>query len=376
MTESESKASRSLLDRFVRLCEVPSPVYNERRIADVVSAELRRLGLEVTEDDVAAKIGAGAGNLLTRIPGQGDGWLMLCAHIDTVPHEGSVEVELADGVYRSKGNTILGADNKASVAVLLELAARWAESPPPLGIELLFTVAEEDGLRGAKEFDVSKLRAPFGYVFDHPTPIGEVIMATPTYKRLLAEFDGKESHAGVAPELGHSAIAAAAAAIAEMKLGRLDEETTANVGVISGGTATNVVAGHCRIDGEARSLDDAKAAETIGAMVEACSFAATEHGCDVDVSVEEMFRGYRQERNLPAVDVAFAALASRGHEPYEAVTGGGSDANAFVAAGFECVNLGNGTLAPHTPEESVPASAIVEMLGVAEAIAEEAAKRC
>jgi tripeptide aminopeptidase len=364
-----------LLDRFVRLCEIASPVYHERAVADAVSDELRRLGLEVTEDDVAERIGAGAGNLLTRIPGRGDGWLMLCAHIDTVPHEGPIEVDFADGVYRSRGDTILGADNKAAVAVLLELAARWAESPPPLGIELLFTVAEEDGLRGAKEFDVSQLRAPFGYVFDHPTPIGEVITATPTYKRLVADFVGKESHAGVAPELGHSAIEAAAAAVAEMKLGRLDEETTANVGVISGGTATNVVAGRCRIDCEARSLDDAKAAETIAAMVQACGFAATEHGCDVDVLVTEMFHGYRQARDATAVDVAFAALASRGHEPREAVTGGGSDANAFIANGFECANLGNGTLAPHTPQESVPASAIVEMLAVAEAIADEAALR-
>jgi tripeptide aminopeptidase len=363
-----------LLERFVRLCEIPSPVYDERRMADTVAAELRGLGLEVAEDDAGERIPAGAGNLLTRIPGAGDGWLMLCAHLDTVPHDAPIEVELADGVYRSKGETILGADNKAAVTILLELAARHAQEPPPVGLELLFTVAEEDALRGAKAFDVSSLQAPFGYVFDHATPIGEVITAAPTYKRLVAEFDGQEAHAGIRPEDGHSAIAAAAAAVAEMKIGRLDDETTANVGVISGGSATNVVAAQCRIEAEARSLDDAKAAETIGAMVEACGFAATEHGCDVDVNVEELFHGYRQKADAPAVRVANEALRRCGHEPTSVPTGGGSDANAFEAAGFPCVCLANGTEANHTPEESVAASKIVEMYEVAEALIAETAK--
>jgi tripeptide aminopeptidase len=146
--------------------------------------------------------------------------------------------------------------------------------------------------------------------------------------------------------------------------------------VISGGSASNVIAGHCRIEGEARSLDDARAAETIGKMVEACGFAATEHGCDVDVSVEELFHGYRMKRDSPAVDAAFAALEARGHTPREEATGGGSDANAFIAAGFECVCLANGTEANHTPEESVAAEVIVEMMDVAETLVEEAAKRC
>src|SRR5262249_25073908 len=150
-----------------------------------------------------------------------------------------------------------------------------------LGLELVFTVAEEDGLRGAKELDIGALRAPFGYVLDHATPIGEVIVAAPTHKRLLADFTGREAHAGLNPEEGHSAIAAAAAAVAGMKLGRLDEETTANVGIIEGGTASNVVAGHCRILGEARSVDGARAAAVIGEMVDACTWAAGEQRCDV-----------------------------------------------------------------------------------------------
>ena len=302
--------------------------------------------------------------------------MLLCAHLDTVPHDGPIEVELADGVFRSRGDTILGADNKAAVAVLVELAARHAAASPAVGLELAFTVAEEDGLRGAKELDTGSLRSRRGFVIDHASPIGEIIVAAPTYHRLHADFEGTEAHAGIQPEAGHSAIAAAAAAIAAMQLGRLDAETTANVGVIEGGSASNVVPGRCVLEGEARSLDEARAGETIGAMVDACAWAASEHGCDVDLEVTEMFRGYRVPRGSELVSIATAALERCGHRPSEVATGGGSDANALVAAGFECVLLANGTEANHTPEESVAAERMTQMLDVCEALVGEAAARC
>ena len=365
-----------MLDRFVRLCELASPTGSERRVADALLAELRELGVEVAEDGSAGPAQAGAGNLIARIPGERDGWVTFAAHLDTVPHAVPIEVVFDQGVYRSAGDTILGADNKAAVTVLAELGARHAASPPPVGLELVFTVAEEDGLRGAKELDVRGLRSPFGFVLDHASPIGEVITAAPTYKRLAAEFEGTEAHSGIRPEDGRSAIAAAAAAISRMALGRLDEETTANVGVIEGGTASNVVPGRCRLDGEARSLDDERASKTIGAMVDACTWAASEHACDVDVEVTEMFQGYRLPSKAQSVTIARTALERRGIEPRERATGGGSDANAFNAAGFETVLLANGTEANHTSEESVAAERIIQMLGVCEAIVEEAAARC
>jgi tripeptide aminopeptidase len=344
-----------MLDRFARLCEIASPTGEEREVADAVLDELRGLGVDVAEDASATPAEAGAGNLIARVPGSGEGWLCFFAHLDTVPHEGRVEVARENGAFTSRGDTILGADNKAAVTVLMELAARHVSDPAPLGLELAFTVAEEDGLRGAKELDVSSLRAPFGYVLDHATPIGEVIVAAPTYKRLIAEFTGQEAHAGINPEDGHSAIAAAAGAVAQMKLGRLDEETTANVGIIEGGTASNVIAGHCRILGEARSVDGEKAAATIGGMVDACTWAAGEQGCDVDAQVIEMFRGYRLEPELVA-------------------TGGGSDANALVARDYDAVLLANGTEANHTPEERVTEGAIVEMLEVCETAIDQASR--
>jgi tripeptide aminopeptidase len=301
---------------------------------------------------------------------------MFGAHLDTVPHEGAIEVMLDEGIFRSRGDTILGADNKAAVTVLVELAARYGRARPACGLELVFTVAEEDGLRGAKALDLADLRSEFGFILDHASPIGEVITAAPTYERLAAEFEGTEAHSGIRPEDGRSAIQAAAVAIGRMKLGRLDEETTANVGVIEGGTASNVVAGRCRIEGEARSLDDARASKTVGAMVDACTWAASEHECDVDVEVTEMFRGYRLPSKARSVAIASAALERCGVEPRQTSTGGGSDANALNARGFEAVLLANGTEANHTSEERVAAERIAEMLRICEAAVEEAAARC
>lgn len=365
--------SDRLHDRFARLCEIRSPTGSEREIADTVAAELRALGAEVAEDESAGPARAGAGNLLARIPGRDEGWMMFCAHLDTVPHGGAVDVVLEEGVYRSAGDTILGADNKAAVAVLLELAERHSQDPPPVGIELLLTVAEEDGLRGAHAFDISALQAGAGVVLDHATPIGEVITAAPSYQRVVAEFEGAEAHAGIRPEQGHNAIAAAAAAIAAMQLGRLDPETTANVGVIEGGTASNVVPSRCRIEGEARSIDSARAAEVAGAMSEACAWGAGEHGCDVEVSIEEQFRGYRVPPTSTALALAEAGLRRAGVEPQRVSTGGGSDANALVLGGFDCVLLANGTMDNHTSRESVAARDLDRMLEVCEAILAEAA---
>ncbi len=356
-------------ERFVSLCETPSTTGSERAVADAVLAELSALGVEVAEDDAAERARAGAGNLIARIPGTGEGWAMFCAHLDTVPEPGPIEVELVDGVFRSRGETILGADNKAAVAVLIELAARARARPLAVGIELVFTVAEEDGLRGARELELGRLRSPFGYALDHATPIGEIIVAAPTHQRLVAEFEGTEAHAGIRPEDGHSAVAAAATAIAAMRLGRLDEQTTANIGLIEGGTAANIVAGRCRIEGEARSLEEPRVAAVVAAMVDACSWAAGEHRCDVDVDVTEAFRGYRQSPSSAAVRCAREALEANGHRVEEVATGGGSDANALVAAGFECVLLANGTEANHTASESVAAARLTEMLAVCESIA-------
>ncbi|MBS1880221.1 MAG: M20/M25/M40 family metallo-hydrolase [Actinobacteria bacterium] len=368
-------ASSRLYETFTRLCEIRSPTGEEREVADTVAAELRALGFEVSEDGAAGPAEAGAGNLLARLPGSGEGWVMFCAHLDTVPHQGRVEVVNDEGVFRSRGQTILGADNKAAVAVFMELGARLAERRGEVGLELVFTVAEEQGLRGAKAFDASSLRASAGFVLDHAGPVGEVVVSTPTQQKILADFHGVEAHAGVNPEDGASAIAAAAAAISRMELGRLDEGTTANVGLIHGGTSGNVVPGHCFVHAEARSLELERAAEVAGRIADACAWGASEHGCDVDVRIEELFRGYQLPKDSPALSLAEAGLRSAGLEPRRVAIGGGSDANALRRAGFDCVLLANGTDAVHTEHEMVPARSLDKMLAVCEGVVAAVAAR-
>jgi len=366
-----------LLSDFERLCRIESPSLRERKIADLVVAELRAVGLQVEEDASAAATGSQAGNLLSRVPGTGTGagrTILLCAHLDTVPLAAPVDPVCENGMYRNANEAILGADNKAAVAVLLAVARRLAREPAAVAVELLFTTAEELALRGAKEVDRSALRSEFGFVFDHASPIGELIVASPTYFRLEATFRGAAAHAGIRPEEGRNAIAAAARAISTMDLGRLDPATTANAGVIEGGSAANVVAEHCRVELEARSLDAERAGTLIAEMADACVAAAADAECDVETVVEQLFRGYRLPRTAVAVEVAAIALRSAGIEPECVQSGGGSDANALIGMGLPTVNVANGTERNHQPDESVSVGALETMLDVALAIVDHSAE--
>ena len=358
---------RRLGETFATLCAIASPSGEERLIADRVAGELRALGLEVDEDDAGESTGGQAGNLFVRIPGRSERTVLLCAHLDTVPHAGPVEPVLVDGGWESAGDTILGADNKAAVAMLLEVARRIAIEGSPVGVEMLFTVSEERALAGARAFDSSRLRSDLGFVFDHATPIGDVIVASPTYVRWEAALRGSAAHAGIRPEDGRSAVLAAARAVARMPLGRIDEETTANVASIGGGVAgTNIVPERCRLIGEVRSLEPERVTAVLDEIVEALhdGAAAPECECDVDVTVERLFDGYRLDAAAPGVLVAEAALRACGYEPRQVASGGGSDANALIAAGLSCVNLANGTQFNHEHRERVSVAALEGMLDV------------
>jgi len=354
-----------LLEDFVRLCEIESPSRRERQCVDAMARELRGLGLHVEEDSTGTETGSDSGNLLARMEGPEDArTIMLCAHLDTVPLEGPVEVARENGNLTNKHQAILGADNKAAVAVILAVARRFASGGSPVGIELVFTTCEEIGLRGAKAFDRGVLRSEYGFVFDHASPIGELIVASPTYYRIGARFRGHAAHAGIRPEAGRNAVAAAANAISRLELGRLDPETTANVGTIKGGTAANVVAEHCTVELEARSIDHDRASGIVSHMVDTITEAASDAECDVETTVEEMNRGYRMARSSPPVAVTAAALEEHGFEPSYVSTGGCSDANIFVAAGLPCLNVANGTERNHQPDESVTVEALETMLDV------------
>jgi tripeptide aminopeptidase len=355
-----------LVREFVRLCEIESVSKNERAMADAVTAELRALGLDVSEDDSGRETGSNAGNLLARIPGpEGARSILLCAHLDTVPLDAPVDVEQVEGVIANRNEAILGADNKASVAVILAVARRLIASGAPVGIELLFTTCEELALHGAKAFDLNTLRSEFGFVFDHASPIGELIMAAPTYFSIEGRFRGKAAHAGLCPEKGHNAIEAAAAAVAACRFGRLDANTTANVGRIEGGTASNVVAERCNLKCEARSTDHERAGEVATTIVDAMTEAASDRECDLEIHVEELFRAYRVPGASQPIEVATRALGAVGIEAQPISTGGGSDANVFQARGFNCLNVANGTEGAHQPDERVTVDALETMLDVA-----------
>ncbi len=371
-----SEAERERLHQtFTALCRIPSPSRHERACADWVTTELREMGLAVEEDDSGPVLGSSAGNLLARIPGRAEASILLCAHLDTVPLAAAVEPVLVDGAWENANEAILGADNKSAVAVILEVARRFTNGgdPPPLGIEILFTVCEEVSVAGSDAFDVAKLGSAFGYVFDHATPIGEIVVASPTHYRILAEFHGRAAHAGLRPEAGRSAIAAAANAVAAMQLGRLDAETTANVGMIEGGSAINVVPERCRLEAEVRCLDADRAAAVATEVVDHLQDAANAGECDLDVTMERMFSGFRTKPNAPQLVVAERALRACGYEPRRITTGGATDANSFEAAGFPCICLADGTEHNHEPTERISAQSLEDLLDIALTLLDEAA---
>ena len=359
---------------FVELAGVPSPPGEERAVADRVIDYLRGLALLVDEDDAGARIESTIGNLYSRIEPNGGGTpLFFCAHLDTVPPEGPLQPVVEDGVVRNAGGTILGADNKSAVAAMLEATRRvLAENRPHGGIELLFTPKEEVGLRGAAAFDQERLNARVGYVYDHAGPVGEVILGAPFQCKLDVAFHGRAAHSGMYPEEGRSAIAAAARAIADLRLGRLDDETTANVGSIRGGSARNIVPERCFFEAEARCHDERKLAELVEEMLETITFAGQLAECDVETQVDPSARGYRFKRDDEPVRLAAAAFDLVGVQPSYGLSGGGADANVFNERGLQCLNLANGLTDIHTPDERIAIADLERMVDVTLALVEVA----
>jgi tripeptide aminopeptidase len=369
-----------LLDLFLELCAIPSPSGQERAVADRVGTYLSELGLAWDEDDAATRLEGDTGNIYCRFPstnGHGEGVpVFLCAHTDTVPPEAAIEPVVGeDGVVRNAGGTILGSDNKAAIVVMLEAVRRvLEEGRRHAGIELLFTAQEEVSLRGADAFDHTRLRATTGFVYDQGAPIGEIVVGSPHGRLLDFRFHGVAAHAGMYPEDGRSAIAAASRAIADFRLGRIDEETSANVGVISGGTARNVVPEWCTFTAEVRSHDERKAVGLAREMLESAAFAASLADCEVESEVRPSFPGYRFRESDPAVRLAATALERAGYTPSYALSGGGADANVFNARGLQCVNLANGMTDIHTPEERIAIADLEGMVEVTLALIDAAAE--
>jgi tripeptide aminopeptidase len=364
-----------VVDLFLELCAIPSPPGQERAVADRITRELDAIGLEWDEDGCGPAIGSTAGNVLCRLPGNVGGGvpIFLCAHFDTVPLDGDLEPVLDDGTVRNAGGTILGADDKSALAVMVEAARRIVEEGRPhAGVELLFTPMEEIGLVGASAFDATRLQARVGYVYDQAAPIGDVVVGSPTAQELELTFVGRAAHAGMYPEEGRSAILAAARAIVDMPLGRIDEVTSANVGLVRGGSARNVVPERCSLEVEVRSHDDERVTEVVQQIVDAAAFAASLSECSLESRVEQKYRGYRfRDDDLP-VRLAVEALAQAGYTARLGLSGGAADANVFNARGLQCVNLANGMTDIHTPDERIAIEDLERMVDVTLALVDAA----
>jgi tripeptide aminopeptidase len=353
-----------LTEIFLGLARLSSPSKRERPVADAVLAMLEVTGVNVHEDDTGAAIGGDTGNLWCLVrpdPGVSTGerpqgpHVALGAHLDTVAPTDRIEPYLdEEGVFRNRRHTILGADDKAAVAALVHATELLrARGEPFPAYELFFTVSEETGLVGAKHLGEHVLASPFAAVLDSSGPVGGIIVRAPSQQGLKATFRGRAAHAGVEPERGRSAIQAAARAIAAMTLGRVDDETSANIGVINGGVASNIIPEVCEVVGECRSHDETKLAHTSAAMVDALQEGAARTGVDVDISLIHEYRAFSLSARAAVVRLGRAALADIGLQPRLIAGGGGSDANILNARGLPTINLGAGMMQVHSPDEHI-----------------------
>lgn len=349
-----------LLNTFLELVRIDSPSGHEEVMGRDLMARMKALGLAATQDST--------GNLIVRLDGAGerrsDAPLLVSAHMDTVGVDTGIQPVVKDGIIRSDGTTILGADDKSGVAVILEvLQALTEEGLAHRPLEALITVSEEQGLMGAKALDLAQLHAREGIVLDSGGPIGTIIVSAPYQDKLLATVHGRAAHAGAEPERGINAIRVAAEAIAAMPLSRIDEETTANVGFIRGGVATNIVPDEVELHCEARSRDEAKLTAQMGAMRAALEEAAARHKARVDLQQKRSYDGFKLSPEMPIVKRAVVASKALGLTPLLVPSGGGSDANVFNAEGIATINLSTGMVEVHTVNEHI---AIEDMVQSAE----------
>jgi tripeptide aminopeptidase len=352
-----------LVETFIRLAKLDSPSRREGAVARLLVAELQKFGWEASDD----ASGPDCGNVIATL--SGDDALepvLFTSHMDVVMPCLGVRPRLEQGVLLSAGDTVLGADAKASAAALLEMAQVLASTSMPVRrppIEIVFTWGEEVGHLGAKALDLSRLRARRAYVLDALTPVGTIVVAAPTYYAVSIRVQGRAAHAGVEPERGVSAITVAAKAIGQLSWGRLDESTTANIGTIEGGSARNAVPAEVRLEGEVRSLVPKRAADATRAIQQTFESAAAEAGASAEVNVQQLYAGYELAGNSPVIALArqaYAALESGGASTLLR-SGGGSDANELNVRGITACVLGIGAEACHSVDERLPISALEQL---------------
>jgi len=363
-----------LVNEFLELVQIDSETRYETEIAKVLKDKFTSLGVDVIEDDTTAQTGHGAGNLICTLNGTKEGvdTIYFTSHMDTVVPGKGIKPEIKDGYVVTDGTTILGADDKAGLAAMFEAIRVLKEREIEHGtIQFIITVGEESGLVGAKALDPALLTAKYGFALDSDGKVGNIIVAAPTQAKVKATILGKTAHAGVAPEKGVSAITIAAKSIAKMPLGRIDEETTANIGRFEGGTQTNIVCDHVDILAEARSLVPEKMEAQVQKMKEAFETTAAQMGGKAEVEVTVMYPGFKFKDGDHVVEVAKRAAAKIGRSSELLQSGGGSDANVIAGHGIPTVNLAVGYEEIHTTNEKMPIEELVKLSEMVVAIIEE-----
>jgi len=367
-----------LLNTFLELVQIDSETKDESKISQVLKQKFADLGVDVYEDDAAEKTGHGAGNLICTLKGTNSNAdpIYFTSHMDTVFPGKGVKPFIKDGYVVSDGTTILGADDKAGLAAIFESIQVLKENNIEHGdLQFIITVGEESGLVGAKALDSSKVFAKYGYALDSDGEVGTIIVAAPTQARIQATLYGKSAHAGVAPEKGISAITMAAKAISKMPLGRIDEETTANIGRFEGGQATNIVCEKVDVLAEARSLVGEKLEGQVEKMKNAFEQTAIEMGGRAEVDVKVMYPSFKFSSEDLVVQIAEAAAKKIGRESKLLTSGGGSDANVIAGYGIPTVVLGVGYEEIHTTNERMPIKELNKLAEMVLAIIETVNER-
>lgn len=356
--------NKRLVDTFIELVKIDSETGNERAICNHLLSVFESLGLEVFEDDTQQSTGFGAGNLFATLKGDSSiEPILFSCHMDTVTPGKGIEPIITDNVIHTDGSTILGADDKAGVAVMIELIRHLQENNIQHGdIQFVISVGEESHLVGASAMNPEHLKANYGFALDSGDKVGGIVVAAPTNGSIVAELIGKTAHAGIEPEKGISAITIAANAVSNMKLGRIDEETTANIGRIEGGDKTNIVADYCKIIGEARSLEQDKMTNQLEHMKQAFETAAASLGGKANVELKVSYPSFKIDENSKVVDIAKNASVNIGRTPEVVTSGGGSDANYINSYGVPTVVLSVGYEKIHTVNERMPIEELEALL--------------
>lgn len=346
-----------MLAEFKEIVAIPCHTLQEKPVFDYLKAKLEAMGFAVEEDDAGKQLGGNCGNLWAFLPGNKPGAtaVLLSSHMDGVEPCGGTTVVQKDGVLYSDGTTILGGDDKSGVEGILEgLRMLLASGEEHGDIQVLFTIAEEGGVNGSRCMDRTRLRADVGYALDGEGAPGEIVVGAPGQYKYKISVHGKKAHGGLEPEKGINAIMIAAKALADVKrYGRIDEETTANIGIIGGGVATNVVPDLVVIEGDARSRNNEKLAAIRDEIVNTIVTSAQKYGAQAEAKVDHKYSSFLVDKDSKVVALAERSCAICGFASNVTLTGGGSDANFINEAGVPCVILGTGMSNVHTVEEYI-----------------------